>query len=112
MAFREDLEALILSCLSVGPAHGYEISKRIRLLSESALSVAEGKLYPALHALEESGGVAGEWVTQGTKPPRKVYDLTPKGKLMLEQKRTEWQAFSKSIDTFLNLEPKTSTGVI
>ena len=101
MAFREDLDALILSCLATGPAHGYELSKRIRTLSEEALSVAEGKLYPALHALENEGDIASEWVAQGNKPPRKVYELTPQGNETLKQKHEQWRVFSRGIEAIL-----------
>jgi PadR family transcriptional regulator PadR len=101
MAFREDLEALILSCLSTGPAHGYELSKRIRMLSQEALSVAEGKLYPALHALEAEGDITAEWIPQGNKPPRKVYELTDDGRKTLQRKQSEWQAFARGVGSVL-----------
>jgi transcriptional regulator len=104
VAFREDLETLILSCLSTGPAHGYELSKRIRTLSEDVLSVAEGKLYPALHGLEQAGDISAEWVPQGTKPPRKVYELTAQGRMTLTRKQAEWRTFASSIEAVL--QPK------
>ncbi len=67
MAFKGDLEALVLGVLQGGSLHGYEMAKRIRQSSESALSVGEGQLYPALHRLEREGrrgdlGAAG-WET-------------------------------------------------
>ena len=101
MKFKEDIDALILGCLISGPAHGYEISKRIRNLSQEVLSVAEGKLYPALHSLEQSGDITADWVPQGNKPPRKVYDLTPQGRQTLETKRSQWQAFASGVGTVL-----------
>ncbi len=104
MAFREDLDTLILSCLVTGPAHGYELSKRIRTLSAEVLSVAEGKLYPALHGLEQAGDVSAEWVPQGTKPPRKVYELTGQGRTTLTRKQSEWRTFSQSIEAVLQPE--------
>ena len=101
MAFREDLEALILSCLSTGPAHGYELSKRIRALSDEVLSVAEGKLYPALHSLEGEGCISAVWVPQGNKPPRKVYELTEQGKGVLRAKKAEWSTFAKGVGSVM-----------
>jgi len=101
MTFREDLEALILSCLASGPAHGYELSKRIRTLSGEVLTVAEGKLYPALHSLEAEGDISAEWIPQGNKPPRKVYDLTDLGKETLQRKHAEWDAFAKGVGSVL-----------
>ena len=101
MGFREDLPAIILSCLSTGPAHGYELSKRIRMLSGDVLSVAEGKLYPALHALEDDGDISSLWVPQGNKPPRKVYELTTQGRKTLRSKQEEWESFSKGVSAVL-----------
>jgi len=101
MAFREDLEALILSCLSVSPAHGYELCKRIRSLSDEVLSVAEGKLYPALHALESDGDIVATWEPQGNRPPRKVYALTAQGSTTLKRKQAEWSTFSKGVSSIL-----------
>ena len=108
MSFREDLGALVLSCLVSGPAHGYEISKRIRNISDDALSVAEGKLYPALHALENDGDIVAEWIQQGNRPPRKVYELTERGRATLAQKRREWQSFQTGINAVLKAEIRTS----
>jgi PadR family transcriptional regulator PadR len=99
MAFREDLATLVLSCLSPGPAHGYELCKRIRALSEEVLAVAEGKLYPALHSLEQDGDISAIWVPQGNKPPRKVYELTEQGRKTLRLKQAEWATFSKAVDS-------------
>ena len=46
MAFKGDLEALILAVLSDHALHGYEISKRIRTQSQEVLKYGEGQLYP------------------------------------------------------------------
>lgn len=101
MAFREDLSALVLSCLATGPAHGYELSRRIRVLSAEALSVAEGKLYPTLHSLEADGDITAVWVPQGNRPPRKVYELTEEGRKTLQRKQSEWQTFAKGVGSVL-----------
>ena len=74
MAFKGDLEALILAVLADHALHGYEISKRIRSQSQEVLKYGEGQLYPALHKLEESGFIEAEWMLQDGKPDRKVYN--------------------------------------
>jgi PadR family transcriptional regulator, regulatory protein PadR len=101
MAFKSDLDALILGVLQEGERHGYEIAKRIRELSETALAVGEGQLYPALHRLERDGLVAATWIPQEGKPPRKVYHLTDEGRGALATHRLEWERFANSVDRIL-----------
>lgn len=112
MAFRGDLEALILAILSDGPKHGYEISKRIKELSNRALSYGEGQLYPALHKLEEGGSVAADWVPREGKPPRKVYALTESGRTDLQKKKVEWAKFQESVSSIMGggVKPEVTRG--
>ena len=104
MAFRGDLEALVLGVLDDGAAHGYEIARRIKATSEEALAVGEGLLYPALHALERDDYVVADWVPQEGKPNRKVYRLTETGRGKLAKKRKEWLRFSAGVAAVLRPE--------
>jgi transcriptional regulator len=101
MAFKTDLEALVLGSLQEQPLHGYEISKRISAQSQGLLKIGEGQLYPALHKLEERGLIEAEWVAQEGKPNRKTYSLTAAGSKELDAKRHEWKKFSSSIGSIL-----------
>ncbi len=106
MAFRGDLEALILAILSEGPKHGYEISKQIKTVSKRALVYGEGQLYPALHKLEEAGAIRADWQPQEAKPPRKVYALTEEGKGQLQKKKGEWANFQESVSKIMGALPE------
>jgi len=110
MAFKGDLEALVLGVLEGTELHGYEISKRIRQLSDTALAVGEGQLYPALHALERDGMVVATWIPQEGKPPRKVYRLTEDGTACLAEHRKEWERFQKGVNQVLRLRPASEWG--
>ena len=46
------LDLLILRTLVYGPSHGHAIAKHIQRVSENALQIETGSLYPALHKLE------------------------------------------------------------
>ncbi len=105
MAFRGDLEALILAVLADGPKHGYEISKQIKTASGKTLQYGEGQLYPALHKLEESDSVQAFWESQDNRPPRKVYALTEAGRKQLDQKKVEWAKFQESVTLILGIGP-------
>ena len=71
-----DLPALILAVLGTEPRHGYAIAREVERLSDGALHLREGTLYPALRVLEQDGLVVGAWETQAKGADRKVYTLT------------------------------------
>ena len=50
------LDLIVLKVLSRrAPLHGYAIISAIKEISQEALRVEEGSLYPALHRMEEAG---------------------------------------------------------
>ena len=55
------LDLLILKTISSGPKHGWAIAKRIEQVSDDALQVTQGALYPALHRLEQQGWISAKW---------------------------------------------------
>jgi len=55
------LDMLILKALSLGPRRGYGIGQRIMQMSDDALRVEEGSLYPALYRIERQGWIKAEW---------------------------------------------------
>lgn len=110
MAFRGDMNALILATLNNGALHGYEIVKRIREAG-GAGKLSEGQIYPYLHKLEEQGLVTAHWQTNTGAAPRRVYDLTPNGHRELDQQRAAWDKFAKGVASLLAVKaPKTEGG--
>lgn len=103
MAFRSDLDAIILGALVDGPLHGYAIVKRLHKHSDGLLKLGEGQLYPALHKLEKANMVVAHWDQQEGKPSRRVYSLTDGGREELKRQRTAWEKFAKSINAVLKL---------
>lgn len=74
-----DLPALVLAVLGEGPRHGYALAREVERLSDGALHLREGTLYPALRVLEQDGLIVGTWETQAKGADRKVYALTEAG---------------------------------
>ncbi len=101
MAFRSDLDALILGVLQSGRLHGYEIGKRINVSSKNSLNIKEGQIYPILHRLENEGKIASEWEPQEGKPGRRVYSLTEAGRGELTVQREAWRQFSESVNQII-----------
>ena len=52
------LDLLVLKTLSREPQHGYSVAARIQQITDDALRVEEGSLYPALHRMEQAGWIA------------------------------------------------------
>jgi transcriptional regulator len=70
------LDLLILRTLVGGAKHGYAIARHIHLVSDEALRVEEGSLYPALHRMERRGWIEAEWGASESNRRAKFYSLT------------------------------------
>jgi DNA-binding PadR family transcriptional regulator len=71
------IEILILRRLRGGPAHGYELRKRVE--QTTGIVLHNNSLYPALRRFEEAGAVTKTAQPQEGRPPRLVYTLTAVG---------------------------------
>lgn len=91
------LDMLILQILSLGPAHGYAISQRLRQISRSVVRVNQGSLYPALHRLEQKGWLAAEWRRSDTGREAKFYTLTRAGRKQLASEKEQWERLSTAV---------------
>jgi PadR family transcriptional regulator PadR len=95
------LDLLILRTLSLGPRHGWSISKRIQEMSREVLRVNQGSLYPALYRLEDRGWIDAEWGTSPEGRRAKFYRLTAAGKRQLADEVQQWRAFSVAVNHVL-----------
>ena len=100
MAFRIDIEAMILGTLQSEPLHGYEIVRRIKE-SGGAGKLSEGQIYPYLHQLEERGMLSAEWKTDTGAAPRRVYRLTDAGRGELVRQKAQWEKFVAGVTSIL-----------
>jgi transcriptional regulator len=85
------LTMMILKALSWGPMHGYGVLSWLQQVSEDALRVEEGSLYPALYRLEDRGWIAAEWGTSENNRRAKFYRLTPGGRAQMRAQISSWQ---------------------
>jgi transcriptional regulator len=83
--------------------HGYGIANAIENLSEEALRIDEGSLYPALHRMEEAGWISAEWTVTENKRRARLYQLTRKGKKQLASETERWTSVSAGIARVLRL---------
>jgi transcriptional regulator len=95
------LELLILKTLSLGPLHGWGISKRIRQSSRDVLQVNQGSLYPALYRLEDRGWVTAQWGISPEGRRARFYTLSAAGRKQLIRGTTAWRLFSGAVNHVL-----------
>ena len=91
------LDLLILKMLNGGPQHGFGIAQRIHLLSQEALTVEEGSLYPALYRIENKGWIEAEWGQSDNNRRAKFYSLTRSGRKQLATEQEAWDRVAAAI---------------
>jgi PadR family transcriptional regulator, regulatory protein PadR len=77
------LDLLILKAVSLGSLHGYGVLLRIQQITQGALSIEQGALYPALYRLERQRLLTSEWGTASNNRRAKFYRLTTAGRARL-----------------------------
>ena len=85
------LDMLILKALSLGALHGYGIGQRISQISDDALKIEEGSLYPGLYRLERRGWIDSEWDVSDNNQRAKFYKLTRAGRKQLIIEEQHWE---------------------
>lgn len=102
-ALRGSLDLLVLKTLSLQPMHGWGISQRVQQISDGALEVNQGSLYPALQRLEKQGLIASDWGTTDNNRRARYYRLTASGRRALGAELKSWQEFTAGLEAVLKL---------
>jgi transcriptional regulator len=95
------LDLLILKTLALEPMHGWGITQRIQQISEGALVVNQGSLYPALLRLEHQGWITSDWDVTENNRQAKYYKLTRSGRKQLAEETDNWRRLSTAIEQIL-----------
>ncbi|MCM2273254.1 MAG: PadR family transcriptional regulator [Candidatus Didemnitutus sp.] len=91
------LDMLVLRVLARGELHGWGITQKLEQLSQSALQVDEGSLYPSLYRMEGKGWIEAEWRMTENNRRAKYYALTRTGRKQLEKEQQLWDRMSAAI---------------
>jgi len=75
------LDLIVLSLLNAKPMHGYKIITVIR--RTFGVYFGPSTVYPLLNTLEKKGCVKSMWDMTNERP-RKVYEITAKGRNLLQ----------------------------
>jgi transcriptional regulator len=85
------LEMLVLKTLSRGPNHGWGIAQHIQQVSNDALRVGEGSLYPALQRLLLNNFVSAEWAVTENNRRARYYRITAAGRKQLAGEKRSFE---------------------
>ncbi len=102
---RGTLKTIVLKLLSEQKQmYGYEITQKVKELSNGEIEMTFGALYPILHKLEAEGELITETVLVDNRA-RKYYQLTSKGNETVKTKLIEFQQFIETMGLLLNPSP-------
>jgi len=96
------LDLLVLKTLeSLGPMHGWGVARRIQQVSEDALQLSQGTIYPALLRLEQRGWISPEWGTSENNRKVRFYTITKAGRRQLREETESWERMMAIINRVL-----------
>jgi PadR family transcriptional regulator PadR len=96
------LDLMILRTLAtMGPQHAYGIASRLQQVSEEALNLNQGTIYPALVRIEQRGWTRGSWGKTENGREAKYYALTRAGLKALDEETERWRQMSGVVEKLL-----------
>ena len=93
-------ELLLLQLLNEQEMYGYELVRSIKTVTEEAISLGEGVIYPVLHSLERNGSLKSKRKAVGGRT-RVYYSLTKKGQARLKKLQGDWRRIQGGVATAL-----------
>jgi len=98
------LDLMVLRTLeTMGRQHGFGLAQRIQQISDGALSLNQGTLYPALLRLEQQGWVRSRWGASDTNRRAKFYEITRAGRGQVSREAEDWARTVAIMQRFVDL---------
>lgn len=94
-------DSIILSILIDGDSYGYEISKKIRSITEEKYVIKETTLYSAFTRLAKKGFIVSYPGEETFGKKRTYYKITSEGLAFYLEKEREWKITKEVVDNFL-----------
>ncbi|MBQ9867418.1 MAG: PadR family transcriptional regulator [Lachnospiraceae bacterium] len=96
-------DTMILYILKQEPSYGYEISKRIRSISEDKYIIKETTLYSAFSRMEKNGYIESyEAAGDGSGKKRTYYRISEAGLNYYREKCNEWELTKDVVQRFID----------
>ena len=98
------LDLMVLKTLeTMGPLHGYGIARRIEQISEDALQLNQGTIYPSLTRLLQKRWISAEWGTSENNRKARFYSITVRGRKRLAHLEQQWVAHVEAVKRVMKL---------
>jgi DNA-binding PadR family transcriptional regulator len=94
------LKLAILRLVAERPIHGYALIKEIERITSEDWRPSPGSIYPALQSLVKHG-----LITATADGRRRIYDITPAGRIILEAAIKHANVVLEHITILLNYKP-------
>jgi PadR family transcriptional regulator PadR len=95
-------DTMILYLLLEAPSYGYEISKRIKELSDEKYIIKETTLYSAFTRMEKNGFIESCYDSSNPSGKRRTYyRITQKGIEYYHEKCSEWLLTKEVVEKFI-----------
>ncbi len=94
-------DTIILFVLLESDSYGYEISKKIKELSDEKYTIKETTLYSAFSRLEKKGYIESFYKNETFGKRRTYYRITQAGVNYYKEKCKEWELTKEVINQFI-----------
>ena len=94
-------DTMILYLLMQGPSYGYEITKRIKRMTDEKYVMKETTLYSAFARMEKNGYISSFFSDQVNGKKRTYYRITDVGKEYYRTKCEEWILTKEVVEKFI-----------
>lgn len=94
-------DTMILFLLLDGPSYGYEISKKIKSITNDKYVIKETTLYSAFNRLEKNNFITSFPGNETFGKKRTYYRITDEGKSYYQEKCKEWLLTKEVVTKFI-----------
>lgn len=84
-----------------GPRHGYALVRDLDQNTQSTFTFKEATVYAMLKEAENLELVKSHWAPSDAGPPRKYYEITAKGRRVLDSASVLWRRIRDATDPIL-----------
>ncbi|WP_304015461.1 PadR family transcriptional regulator [Nonlabens dokdonensis] len=100
--YRGSLTTIIMRLLEKeGKMYGYEITQKVKEITEGKIDIKEGALYPSLHKLQAAGHLKVD-AKKVDNRIRKYYSLTPQGQKETVYLLAELNEYIENMQAIMN----------